>query len=109
MAFTKKFYPKDELVSKLSYREKEKLASLVNGTSYNIDISKMPDAEKRSFIKGKFEVIVEGVRRIDTDKDGKLDKVLQDGTPVKKTFETNVPMPKTSKSKGVDRPYGYTK
>ena len=31
MAFTKKFYPKDELVSKLSYREKEKLASLVNG------------------------------------------------------------------------------
>ena len=85
------------------------MASLVNGTSYNIDISKMPDAEKRSFIKGKFEVIVEGVRRIDTDKDGKLDKVLQDGTPVKKTFETNVPMPKTSKSKGVDRPYGYTK
>ena len=89
--------------------DKKIMASLVNGTSYNIDISKMPDAEKRSFIKGKFEVIVEGVRRIDTDKDGKLDKVLQDGTPVKKTFETNVPMPKTSKSKGVDRPYGYTK
>ena len=51
----------------------------------------------------------EAFKIFDTDKDGKLDKVLQDGTPVKKTFETNVPMPKTSKSKGVDRPYAYSK
>ncbi|MCR5699634.1 MAG: hypothetical protein K6G52_08335 [Treponemataceae bacterium] len=31
MAFAKKFYPKEEIVSKLTYREKEKLSSLVNG------------------------------------------------------------------------------
>ena len=46
------------------------------------------------------------MRRIDTDKDGYLDKILQESPEVKSSFETDIPIPKKSKAKGATNPYG---
>ena len=40
------------------------------------------------------------------DKDGYLDKILQESPEVKSSFETDIPIPKKSKAKGATNPYG---
>ena len=76
------------------------------GTSYQIDFTKIPDEEKEAFSKGTFTWSVKGVRRIDTDKDGKVDKIFQEGVEAKSTFTTDIPTPKKTKAKGAVNPYG---
>lgn len=75
-------------------------------TSYLLDFVKLPDAQKRIFSNGNFTWTVKGVRRIDSDKDGKLDKIFQEGTESESSFNTNIPTPTKSKAKGAVNPYG---
>ena len=77
-----------------------------NGTSYKIDFTAISPEEKLLFSKGKFSWSVVGVRRVDADKDGKLDKILQEGIVSESVFETDIPTPKKSKAKGAANPYG---
>lgn len=75
-------------------------------TSYLLDFVKLPDAQKRIFSNGNFTWTVKGVRRIDSDKDGKLDKIFQEGVKSESSFNTNIPTPTKSKAKGAVNPYG---
>lgn len=75
-------------------------------TSYLLDFVKIPDAQKRIFSNGNFTWTVKGVRRIDSDKDGKLDKIFQEGAESESSFNTNIPTPTKSKAKGAVNPYG---
>ena len=75
-------------------------------TSYLLDFVKLPDAQKRIFSNGNFTWTVNGVRRIDSDKDGKLDKIFQEGAESESSFNTNSPTPTKSKAKGAVNPYG---
>ena len=75
-------------------------------TSYEIDFFKLYETNKSTFGKGTFKWTVHAVRRIDTDKDGVLDKTLQEGPDSSSTFETDVPTPKKTKAKGARNPYG---
>ena len=75
-------------------------------TSYLLDFVKIPDAQKRIFSNGNFTWTVKGVRRIDSDKDGKLDKIFQEGAKSESSFNTNIPTPTKSKAKGAVNPYG---
>lgn len=78
----------------------------VKNNSYVIDYSKLNSKEGDTLKSGTFNWTVEAVRRIDTDKNGTLDKVLQEGIKGKSTFTTDVPSPKASKTKGAKNPYG---
>ena len=75
-------------------------------TSYLLDFVKLPDVQKRIFSNGNFTWTVKGVRRIDSDKDGKLDKIFQEGAESESSFNTNIPTPTKSKAKGAVNPYG---
>ncbi len=80
--------------------------NVTEGTSYAIDFTKLPDEEKSAFSNGTFTWQVMAVRRIDSDKDGKPDKILQEGRRAESTFTTNVPSPTKTKAKGAANPYG---
>lgn len=77
-----------------------------NGTSYKIDFTAISAEDKIGFSKGRFSWTVYGVRRIDTDNDGKVDKIFQEGIPAESVFETDIPSPRKSKAKGAANPYG---
>ena len=78
----------------------------VKDTKYQIDFAALTDEGKQVFSKGTFTWIVSGVKRIDTNNDGKIDKIFQEGIEAKSTFKTDVPTPKKSKVKGALNPYG---
>ena len=80
--------------------------NIKNGTSYKIDFTAISAEDKIAFSKGRFSWTVYGVRRIDTDNDGKVDKIFQEGIPAESVFETDIPSPKKSKAKGAANPYG---
>ena len=61
---------------------------------------------KSTFGKGTFKWTVHAIRRIDTDSDGSVDKLLQEGPSSESTFATDVPTPKKTKAKGAKNPYG---
>ena len=77
-----------------------------SGTSYKIDFTAISPEDKILFSKGQFTWSVVGVRRIDTDKDGKVDKIFQEGIISESVFETDIPTPKKSRAKGAANPYG---
>ena len=77
-----------------------------NATSYEIDFMKLYEGDRTMFSKGTFKWSVYPVRKIDTNKDGVLDKVLQEGPVSDSTFSTDIPSPKKSKAKGAKNPYG---
>lgn len=80
--------------------------NIKTGTSYKIDFTAISPDDKLLFSKGQFAWSVVGVRRIDTDKDGKVDKIFQEGIISESVFETDIPTPKKSKAKGAANPYG---
>ena len=80
--------------------------TVTNATSYEIDFMKLYEGDRTMFSKGTFKWSVYPVRKIDTDKDGVLDKVLQEGPASDSTFSTDIPSPKKSKAKGAKNPYG---
>ena len=79
---------------------------MVNKPSYEIDFLKFYEEDKSTFAKGTFKWEVHAVRRIDSNKDGALDKILQEGPSADSEFKTEVPTPKKSKAKGASNPYG---
>ena len=79
---------------------------MVDKPRYEIDFMKLYETNKSTFAKGTFKWNVHAIRRIDTDKDGNLDKLLQEGPSAESTFSTDVPTPRKSKAKGAKNPYG---
>ena len=77
-----------------------------NKTSYGIDFLKLYEQDKNTFSNGTFKWTVHAIRRIDTNKDGQMDKILREGLASESTFSTDVPTPKKSKMKGAKNPYG---
>ena len=55
---------------------------------------------RKELYSGKFNWTVEAVRRVDADKDGKLDTELQPGIPASEMFVTDIPLLKKVNSKG---------
>ena len=97
----------DYIVQIYDKKNKVIMSELVEkNTSYEIDFFKLYETNKSTFGKGTFKWTVHAVRRIDTDKDGVLDKTLQEGPDSSSTFETDVPTPKKTKAKGARNPYG---
>ena len=88
-------------------KNKVVLSQLVEGaTSYEIDFMKLYETNKSTFAKGTFKWSVHAIRRIDTNKDGALDKLLQEGPSGEATFTTDIPTPRKTKAKGARNPYG---
>ena len=88
-------------------KNKVLFSQLIEGkTSYEIDFLKVYEENRSAFAKGTFTWTVYPLRRIDSDKDGTLDKVLQEGPASESTFTTDIPTPKKTKAKGAKNPYG---
>ena len=80
----------------------------VKGTSYKFDFLAVEDEKiKEKLMNGTFQAAVQAVRKIDTNKDGKVDKILQ-RSPVKtQNFTVDVGDPKKARGKkGAKNPYG---
>ena len=77
-------------------------------TSYKFDFLAVEDEKiKEKLMNGTFQAAVQAVRKIDTNKDGKVDKILQ-RSPVKtQNFSVDVGDPKKARGKkGAKNPYG---
>ena len=77
-------------------------------TSYKFDFLAVEDEKiKEKLMNGTFQASVQAVRKIDTNKDGKVDKILQ-RSPVKtQNFSVDVGDPKKARGKkGAKNPYG---
>ena len=96
----------DYIVEIKDKRNKVVMSQMVNTTKYEIDFLKLYETNKSTFAKGTFKWTVHAVRRIDTNKDGEIDKILQEGPHSESTFATDVPTPKKTKAKGAKNPYG---
>lgn len=96
----------DYVVEIKDKKNKVVLTQMVDKTRYEIDFMKLYETNKSTFAKGTFKWNVHAIRRIDTDKDGNLDKLLQEGPSAESTFSTDVPTPRKSKAKGAKNPYG---
>ena len=97
----------DYIVEIKDKKNKVVLSQMVeNATSYEIDFLKLYETNKSTFAKGTFKWTVHAIRRIDTDSDGTVDKLLQEGPASESTFATDVPTPKKTKAKGAKNPYG---
>ena len=97
----------DYIVEIKDKKNKVVLSQMVeNTTSYEIDFLKLYETNKSTFGKGTFKWTVHAIRRIDTDSDGSVDKLLQEGPSSESTFATDVPTPKKTKAKGAKNPYG---
>ena len=97
----------DYVVEIKDKKNKVLLSQMVeNTTSYEIDFLKLYETNKSTFAKGTFKWTVRAIRRIDSNKDGSLDKLLQEGPSSESTFTTDVPTPKKTKAKGAKNPYG---
>ena len=96
----------DYIVEIKDKKNKVVLTQMVDKPLYEIDFMKLYETNKSTFAKGTFKWNVHAIRRIDTDKDGTLDKLLQEGPSAESTFSTDVPTPRKTKAKGARNPYG---
>lgn len=96
----------DYIVEIKDKKNKVVLTQMVNKTRYEIDFMKLYETNKSTFAKGTFKWTVHAIRRIDTNKDGIVDKLLQEGPSAESTFSTDVPTPRKTKAKGARNPYG---
>ena len=96
----------DYIVEIKDKKNKVVLSQMVDKPLYEIDFMKLYETNKSTFAKGTFKWNVHAIRRIDTDKDGNLDKLLQEGPSAESTFSTDVPTPRKTKAKGARNPYG---
>ncbi len=96
----------DYIVEIKDKKNKVVLTQMVNKNLYEIDFMKLYETNKATFAKGTFKWNVHAIRRIDTNKDGVVDKLLQEGPSAESTFSTDVPTPKKTKAKGARNPYG---
>lgn len=97
----------DYIVEIKDKKNKVVLSELVEKkNAYEIDFMKLYEQNKSTFAKGTFKWTVHAIRRIDTNKDGTLDKILQEGPSAESTFSTDIPTPRKTKAKGAKNPYG---
>lgn len=96
----------DYIVEIKDKKNKVVLTQMVDKPSYEIDFMKLYETNKSTFAKGTFKWSVHAIRRIDTNKDGIVDKLLQEGPSAESTFSTDVPTPRKTKAKGARNPYG---
>lgn len=96
----------DYIVEIKDKKNKVVLTQMVDKPSYEIDFMKLYETNKSTFAKGTFKWSVHAIRRIDTNKDGVVDKLLQEGPSAESTFSTDVPTPRKTKAKGARNPYG---
>lgn len=90
--------------------KKELFTYTTKATSYDLPwveaITAQKDEKIRDLLyKGTFTFRVEAIRRIDQDKDGILDTVLQGGLYAEGKFTTDVPKPKKAATKGAQNAY----
>lgn len=88
------------------FNDENVIEMIENKTSYGIDFLKLYEQDKNTFSNGTFKWTVHAIRRIDTNKDGQMDKILREGSASESTFSTDVPTPEKSKMKGAKNPYG---
>ena len=97
----------DYIVEIKDRKNKVLLSELIQKkTQYEIDFMKVYEQDKSTFANGTFKWTVHAIRRVDIDKDGTLDKILQEGPASESTFSTEIPTPKKIKAKGAKNPYG---
>ncbi len=97
----------DYMIEIKDKKNKVLFTKLIEGkTSYEIDFLKVYEENRSAFAKGTFTWSVYALRRIDSNKDGTLDKVLQEGPSTSSTFSTDIPSPTKTKAKGAKNPYG---
>ena len=82
------------------------VSAVLKETKYSIDFMKLNDADRLAFSNGTFTYTVKAVRKYDSNGDGRLDKVLQEGEVSSASFITDVPIPRATKTKGAVNPYG---
>ncbi|MBD5410612.1 MAG: FecR domain-containing protein [Treponema sp.] len=87
-------------------RAKKMVSAVLKETKYSIDFMKLNDADRLAFSNGTFTYTVKAVRKYDSNGDGRLDKVLQEGEVSSASFITDVPIPRATKTKGAVNPYG---
>lgn len=80
--------------------------NVASGNSFALDFTEMTADAREVFSDGRFTARVEAVRRIDTNNDGVVDKILQEGVPADVEFETHIPTPEKATAKGAAKPYG---
>jgi hypothetical protein len=76
-------------------------------TSYILDIDAMDASMKEKFLNGTFTVYITALRRVDYNKDGILDRVLQRSPTENVSFKMNVANPTKTRGKkgGLENPY----
>ncbi|MBP5697446.1 MAG: hypothetical protein J6X11_12495 [Treponema sp.] len=78
-------------------------------TEYILDFVTMDDKLKNALIRGQFTWCIKALRRIDSNKDGKLDVIFQESPDVPSILITDVPEPKDLKINPVENTYGKAK
>ena len=73
---------------------------------YVIDFVQLPPETKRALAKGSYTWTIQGLNRVDTDKDGKVDAVLQESPEISSNFVTDIPTPTKVTPRKSLNPYG---
>ena len=79
---------------------------LGDNSEYVIDFVNLPVETKRALAKGTYTWTIQALRRVDTDKDGKVDAVLQESPEIGSKFVTDIPVPTKAKTRKALNPYG---
>ena len=87
-------------------RNKLLIDRIIEETETTIDFDTMSNSLKIDLMNGTYIWTVEAIRRIDSDGDGKLDRILQPATKAKSMFRTSIPQPGASRATGAENPYG---
>ena len=77
-----------------------------DNSEYVIDFVNLPVETKRALAKGTYTWTIQALRRVDTDKDGKVDAVLQESPEIGSKFVTDIPVPTKAKTRKALNPYG---
>lgn len=73
---------------------------------YSIDFMNLTPKQKIALSEGKFTWTVQALRRVDTDKDGRVDSILQESPEIESSFVTDIPVPNKAKTRKALNPYG---
>ena len=77
-----------------------------DNTEYVIDFVQLPAETKKALAKGTYRWTVQGLKRVDTDKDGNVDAVMQESPEIGSQFVTDIPVPTKAKTRKALNPYG---
>lgn len=84
----------------------ELLNVMLQNNFYELDVINFSKNNELSFEDATFTWTIQAIRRVDLNKDGTLEKTLQESPVASSQFKTNIPTPKPTKTKGAINPYG---